>query len=177
MRRLVFAALYAGMLVSLAILSVPAQAGDYYYDGGYRHHHGGNVWYSSSCCYRKIVRHERSVRYSRIDEGRPYYRNGYYERPYRQSYYDDPPRRYVRYDDGYVSRRYVGDDYYIRGGHRYGHGGYYRSGGYYNGYGRYYRTGGYDAGYQSYAQSCYRRSVRILDGRGGWVWGSRRVCY
>lgn len=157
--RFAFAVLCSCVLVAL---SVPATAGDYY-GNGYRHRHGGSVWYSSSCCYKKIVRHERSVRYVRVDEGRPYYRNGYHDRPYRNGYYHDRPYRSSYY---YGSpRRYVSDGYYDNG-----------NGGYYNGNGRYYSSG-YDAGYDSYAQSCTWRKARIADGRGGWVWGGKRVCY
>jgi hypothetical protein len=87
-------------------------------DGYYRPRHR-NVWYSSNCCYRKLVRHERSVRYVREDYGyrssyydggysRRSYRSGYYERPsYRQRYYSDyyqRPYRSYRYSNaGYLS--------------------------------------------------------------------------
>lgn len=104
MRRIAFALLYSCLLVSLGILTSPAKAGDYNDDGYYRHRHSSNVWYSSNCCYKKIVRHERSVRYVPVDEDRSYERHGYYERPYRQSYSYAAPRRYV--DDSYGPRRY-----------------------------------------------------------------------
>jgi hypothetical protein len=161
MRRIVFAVLSACVLVALAVLASPAKAGDDYEDGYHRHRHSGNVSYSSSCCYRKVVRHERSVRYVREDiEDRPYHRNGYYDRSsYRSSYYERPsyrssysdrPYYRSRYyddrsryaDDGYVSRRYVSDY----------------------------------SGDSSYADNCYRRRVRVEDGRGGWVWGVRSSC-
>lgn len=103
MRRIVFAVLSACVLVSLGVLASPAKAGDYDEDGYRRHRHSSNVSYSSSCCYRKVVRHERSVRYVRVDEERSYERHGYYDRPYRSSYYDTP-RRYA--DDSYTPRRY-----------------------------------------------------------------------
>ena len=143
MRRSVFAMLSACVLVSLAILTSPAKAGDYYEDGYSRHRHSGNVWYSSDCCYKKVIRHERSVRYVPVDEERRYERHGYYDRPYRSSSYYDTPRRYV--DDSYVPRRY--DSY-----------------------------SSYSSGYSSYADSCYTRRAQVEDGRGGWVWGVRRVC-
>jgi hypothetical protein len=152
MRRVVFAVLSACVLVALGVLASPAKAGDDYEDGYHRHRHSGNVSYSSSCCYRKVVRHERSVRYVREDyEDRPYHRNGYYDRrSYRSSYYDRPHYR-SRYDydrpryvdDGYVSRRYVSDY----------------------------------SGYSSYADNCHRHRVPVADGRGGWVWGVRSSCY
>lgn len=139
MRRIAFAVLCSCVLVSISFVTSPAKAGDYNEDGYYRHRHSGNVWYSSSCCYKKIVRHERSVRYVPVDEERRYERHGYYDRPYRSSSYYDAPRRYV--DDSYAPRRY--DSY---------------------------------SGYSSYADSCYTRRVQVEDGRGGWVWGVKRVC-
>ncbi len=101
MRRFAVAALVCAT-ISLGFFSVSAKAGDYY-DGGYRHGYSSNVWYSSSCCYRKVVRHERRVRYVRTDDG-------YYDRPYRRSYYSDgyAPRRYV-------NSGYYGNDYYNNG--------------------------------------------------------------
>jgi len=139
MRQFAFAVLCSCLLLSLGLFSAPAQAGDYY-GGGY-YGHRGNVWYSSSCCYRKVVRHERSVRYVRTYDEGSYYRSGY-DRPYRHGYYDRPYRSRYYYGE---SRRYYG-------------------GGYYTG----------DAGY---GDGCYRRSVRVADGRGGWVWGTRSSCY
>lgn len=146
MRRIAFAVLCSCVLLSLGILSSPAKAGDYYGGGHYGHRHYGNVWYSSSCCYKKIVRHERSVRYVRIDEEGSYHRHGYYDQPYRSSYYGEP-RRYEDYS--YAPRRH-----------------------YYGGY-----HSGYSSGYASYAESCYRRKVRVADDRGGWVWGVKTNCY
>lgn len=130
-------------------VAVPAKAGDYY-DNGYRSSGYGNVYYSSSCCYKKVVRHQTTSRYVRVDEDRSYYRGGgYYDQSYRSSSYYDQPRRYVD-DNYYAPRRYVG---YDNGG--------------YSGY----------SGYSAYAQQgCYDRRVRVDDGRGGWVWGSTRVC-
>jgi hypothetical protein len=171
MRHIAFAVLCSCVLV---LLGVSAKAGDYYDDGYYRHR-SNNVWYSSSCCYKKVIRHERSVRYSRIEEERRYDRQGYYdrpyrdnyserpyrdsysERPYRDSYYDrpyrpyrpvtyyDPPRRYV--DDSYVTRGYGGLDGYS------------------------------ELGALASSENCYRRQVPVPDGRGGWVWSSRTRCY
>lgn len=145
----------------LALLGVvvPAKAGDYY-DNGYRTSGYRNVYYSSSCCYKKVVRHETTSRYVRVDEDRSYYRGGYYDRPYRSSSYYDRPRRYVD-DNYYAPRRYVG---YDNGG--------------YSGYSDYSNYSGYSGnpGYSAYGQSCYRQRVRVEDGRGGWVWSSTRVC-
>jgi hypothetical protein len=165
-RRFAFALLWSCVLVACGIVSVPAKAGDYY-DGGYHHHrYSSNVWYSSNCCYKKIVRHERSVRY--VPTERPYYRDGYYERPrYRGSYYDRPYR-----SSYYSDRHYYRSGYYERPA--------YRSSYYYNTPRRYvsdsyavrYAGEGY-YGYAGYRDGCTR--VRVLDGRGGWVWGSR--CY
>lgn len=113
MRRVAFALLCSCVLVSIPLLSIPAQAGGYYAGGGYS---GDTVWYSSSCCYRKIVRHERSVRYEPVYGENGYYGSGYYGRPYpyyaprryygrpyRYGYYDLGPRRYVNYGPGYYS--------------------------------------------------------------------------
>ena len=152
--RIAIAALCSCVLVSLGVLANPAKAGDYYGDG-YRHRHSDNVWYSSDCCYKKIVRHERSVRYSRIQDERRYERHGYYDRPYRPSYTYDSPRRY---DYSYTPRRSVYDGY--------------------NGYNGYNGYSGYAGiAYSSHADSCYRRRVPIEDGRGGWVWGVKANCY
>ncbi|HET7598236.1 MAG TPA: hypothetical protein VFK15_14990 [Burkholderiales bacterium] len=94
---------------------MPAQAGGGYY--GARYYAGGvygspagdYVWYSSSCCYRKIVRHERSVRYERVHAGGAYYGGaGYYDPPpyYAPSRYYDRPYRYGYYVD--YGRSYYG---------------------------------------------------------------------
>lgn len=143
MRRIAFAALCSCVLVSISFVTSPAKAGDYNENGYYRQRHSGNVWYSSNCCYKKIIRHERSVRYVPVDEERRNERHGYYDRPYRSSSYYDTPRRYV--DDSYTTRRH-------------------------DGYSR------YSGSYSSYADSCYTRRVQVEDGRGGWVWGVKRVC-
>ena len=45
---------------------------------GYHHGYYPQVWYSSHCCFRKIVRHERSVFFERLYQ--PYYHHGYYGR-------------------------------------------------------------------------------------------------
>lgn len=152
MRRLAFTFLCSCVLVSLGFLAAPAQAGDYYgngyYSGGYR----SNVYYSSSCCYKKVVRHVTSTRYVRVDEGRPYYRSSYYDRPYRYGSYERP--RY--YDRPYRPARYVDsvnyDDY------------------------TYSPRPFYDGAYAS-AEDCSRRRIRVRDGYGGWVWGVKRNCY
>ena len=112
MRRITWVVLCSCMLAAIALASSPARAGDYYYGDGYygggyrssgyyndgysyrpRWHHR-SVWYSSNCCYRKVVRHERSVRY--VPEGygyrSGYYDGGYYRRSYRSGYYERPYR-------------------------------------------------------------------------------------
>ena len=118
MPRIAYVILCSCLLVLTALFAGPACAGDYgdgyyrdgyyggrSYRGGYHRPHRTRVWYSSNCCYRKIVRHVRSVRYVRVRPRHRYY--GYnYDRPrYRTSYYDVPPRRYVGYD-GYADRGY-----------------------------------------------------------------------
>ncbi|HEY0223871.1 MAG TPA: hypothetical protein VGC38_05085 [Pseudolabrys sp.] len=161
MRHVAAAVVFACVLIASGLTAGAAKAGDYYEDGYYGHRHADNVWYSSSCCYRKIVRHERSVRYVRTDND-GYERHGYYEQPYsygrsyRSSNYYDTPRRYDDYS--YRSRRY--DDYsYSDSPRRYVSDNY-----------------GYPAytGYSSYEDNC--RRIRISDGLGGWVWGERADC-
>jgi hypothetical protein len=140
-----------------------AKAGDYYEDGYYGRRHADNVWYSSNCCYRKTVRHERSVRYVRNDyddyERRgDYDRPSYYGRSYRSSYYYDTPRRYDdysyrsrRYDDysySYTPRRYASYDYSA-----------------YSTYG----------GYSRYGDECRRHLMP--DVFGGVTWGRRAGCH
>jgi hypothetical protein len=103
LRSLLFGLSVAG---SLAALGVPASAGSYYRDRYVGHaYHGShsNVWYTSSCCYRKIVRHVRSVRYVRIHRHRAYYRRGY-RRYYGDGYYVRPYRTHYHYRRPYVVR-------------------------------------------------------------------------
>lgn len=112
------ALLFACVLISFGIAASPAKAGDYYEDGYYRHRHSDNVSYSSDCCYRKTVRHERRVHYSRVED-EDSYRSSYYERPYRSSYYQSPYRssyyeRPYRSSYSYDSPRYYSDDSYSR---------------------------------------------------------------
>lgn len=111
MRRIAFAFLCSFAFVSFAFLTSPAKAGEYYGEGSYRHRHHHSS-YSTNCCYRKVVRHEHSVRYERLrDEG---YNDGYhqrsrhhhhnYNRSYRRGYDSDyrPRRHYVgSYNEGY----------------------------------------------------------------------------
>ncbi len=176
MRGIAFALLCALGLGSLALASSPAQAGNYgYYGDGYylRHHysHVGyrpyyrhrhrhtRVWYTSSCCYRKVVRHTRSVHYQRLYEG-----EGYpdYGRSYHRSYYSRP--NYT----GYYGRRYRYSGYYGYPYHR----------PYYSDYVRrpyrYYDRGYDSVGYSRYA-SC--RKMPLRDGHGGWVWSRRAGCF
>lgn len=161
--RTALAVLSTCVLFALGAFVGPAQAGGghrSYDDGYYPRRHHGDVWYSSKCCYKKIVRHVRTVRYVRIDPYRrhhgyygPYrpWREGYYDRPWREGHYHRPANYTEVYVDG-PPRRYVGGV-------------------------------GYDA-YDAYnaadadgAPSCYRRRAPIADGRGGWVWGFKQVCY
>lgn len=153
MRRVMSALLSACVLVSLSILTGPAKAGDYYDDGYSRPRHSYNTWSSSDCCYKKVVRHERSVHYRRLHD------EGYYDRPHRQSYYDRPSYRQSYYDRPYRS------SYTYDSPRRYGYDSYVSS-----------RYSGY-SGYSSYADNCYKRSVPIGDDRGGWVWGTKSRCY
>jgi hypothetical protein len=172
MRRVAAAVVFVCVLVSSGLTASAVRAGDYYEDGYYGRRHADNVWYTSNCCYRKVVRHERSVRYVRTyDEDRSYERRGYYERPYYErpyrssSYYNRPyrsssyygsPRRYDdysytrrRYDDysySYAPRRYVSDSYY--------------------GYSSY-------AGYSNYDKCRLRPMSNWPD---GYVWSVRAVC-
>lgn len=179
--RTAFAVLSSCVLLALATLSAPAQAGDYYgdgyyrggyyrtgggyYDGGHRGYYaprysGRSVWYTSNCCYRKVVRH--SAHYERI------YREGYYDRPYRSGYYDRP------YRDGYYGRPYR-SSYYEQPYRQTYYDRPYRPA-YYD-TPRYYE-GGYDSyNSASYTDSCYRKRVPLADGRGGWVWGAKIACY
>lgn len=171
MRQIAVAILGICVIASLALFSGTAKAGDYYnggysgysgyYNGGYRYsgyrsgysgYRSGTVSYSSSCCYRKVVRHVRSVRYVRTDDG---YRNGYYGQPYRNTGYYGRPYRYS--NGGYYNGGYGG--------------GYYNNG-YNGGYGVY--RAGYNGGY---ASNCTTRRVRIGDGYGGWYWTTTRSCY
>jgi hypothetical protein len=150
--------------IVIGILAGPVNAGDYY-DSGYRREwRSVDARYSTDCCYRKIIRHWRSVRYERVYEPprRRYYPRRYGEdtlpdRPYRYSgdYYAprrdvsesySAPRRYI--SETYVPRRGVSQSYY--GPPRY-------------------------AEYRSYGDDCRLR--RLWDGQGGWVWGIRRGCY
>lgn len=105
MRTLAFAVLSVCVLLFSA--SGPAHAGGYgyggyggYYGGGYYRHH--RVWYSTDCCFKKIVRHERSSRLVRIDEGIGY--GDYYGHRYSR-YYDVPRYSYSHYYD-YPRRHY-----------------------------------------------------------------------
>lgn len=165
--RTAFAILCSCVLLALGVFVSPARAGggyDSYYDGPrdgyYPRRHQGRVWYSSDCCYKKIVRHERSARYVRIE---PYRRHSYYEPPYR------PYRPYRPYSEGYAPPPPRYGEYYVVPPQpgvplpppRY-------EGGY----------GSYNSAYSSYnyAPECYRRRVPVLDGRGGWVWGFKQVC-
>lgn len=183
--RTAFAAFCSCVLLSLAAVFAPAQAGDYYDNGyyrdGYQRHHDGyyrhrhhrygyrrsyerygydrprarSVWYTSSCCYRRVVKH-----------------TAYYERKYRPHHagYYGRPNRYGYYDRPYYRDRYYGGTY------RYGayRPAYYDSGRYYSGY----RENGYDAyNTVSYGDTCASRRVPLADGRGGWVWGLKTNCY
>ena len=110
MSRAILAVLGLGALV-LGAFSIPATAGEYY-GGGYNgYRSGGNVWYSSSCCYRKVVRHERRVRYVRT------YGDGYngdrvvYSSGYRGGYVNSYNDGYGGGERCYARRVRVGDGY------------------------------------------------------------------
>ncbi len=162
-----FAVLCSCVLMALGVAVSQAQPRDRYDDGDSRP--GSNVSYSSDCCYKKIVRTVREVRYVRIPMPGRYgwgpdrrWREGYV-RPRRPAYvrrpasytevYVGPARRFEGYPPGYFDRPR---------------------------YDRYDRYDGYDA-YNSAdvaaAPVCTSRRIRVLDGRGGWVWGIKRVCH
>lgn len=157
--RTALAVLCTCVLLALGAFAGPAQAGGYRYsdDGYYPRRHHGDVWYSSKCCYKKIIRHVRQVRYVRVD---PYRRHGYRSayRPWREGYYGRPSGYYGRpasYTEVYVNgprRRYVG-------------------GAMYDAY------DAYNAADVDVAPTCIRRRAPMPDGRGGWVWGFKQVCY
>lgn len=153
-RNIRFAIVAACVPMVIGILAGPVNAHDYY-DSGYRREgRAAGVSYSTDCCYRKIIRHWRSVRYERVYEPP---RRRHSHRHYGENYSADRPHRYS--DDYYGPRRYVGENY--DGPRRYVSESHY-------GRPRY-------ADYRSYSDDCQLR--RLWDGRGGWVWGIRRGCY
>jgi hypothetical protein len=169
MRPLSVLFLSLSLLLSSVLLIDSAKAGDYYgggynggYNGGYyRSGYGHTVGYSRDCCFEKEVRHIRSVRYLRT------YSGGYYDRPYRYSYSSGYNGGYANgYNGGYTNgynggnygRPYYGASYNVP---RY--------------YAPSYTSGYVDSGYGSYG-SCGARRVRVLDGRGGWVWSAQSTC-
>ena len=124
---------------------------------------------------------------SAAQAGDTYYGDGYYPRHrgsvlhspgccYRKTVRHECRVRYVRVGGGfnyrqryysncvrpYYPRYHYYSDYYARP---------YRS---YIGYNY---SGPNYAGYTGYAIVCTSTRVRVRDGRGGWVWGYRRVCY
>jgi len=158
------------VLFALGLFLAPAEAGGYRDGGGYgprhRPHHARNAWYSSDCCYRRIVRHLTEVRYVRIAPPHRHVHRPHY-RPWREVYYAPPrpPRevysrpRPASYVDVYVGppRRFEG-----------------YPPGYFN---------RYDDGYDAYnavdvpvKRVCVQRRTPVIDGKGGWVWGFKRVC-
>jgi hypothetical protein len=180
--RTAFAMLCSCVLLALGVSLTPATAGDDYYGRnsyyGPDSYYGGraNVWYSSNCCYRRIVRHVSVVQYVPTEPYRRYgyygggYRYGYYGRPYRYGYYGRP------YGGGYYGRPYRYG--YYGGGYRYG-GGYYVG----RGYGGYSGVSHYDDGYDAYnaaysakTKHCATQRARVPDGRGGWIWGVKKIC-
>jgi hypothetical protein len=150
--RAALAILCTCVLLVLGAFVSRAQAGDYRYSdsGYYPRHYGGDVWYSSKCCYKKTIRHVRTVRYVRID---PYRRHSYYDsyRPWREGYYHRPVSHSDIYVDG-PRRRYVGGPSYDA-----------------------YEA--YNAAGADVAPRCYQRRAPVPDGRGGWLWGVKQVCY
>jgi hypothetical protein len=158
---LAVAFIFACVLIPFGITTGPANAGEYYDDGYYRH--ADDEWETSHCCYRKIVRHERSVHYARIDDEAPYYRHSYYERPnYERSYYG---RSYS--DRSYYDHPYRSSYYYDRP-RRYAD--YYYTSSDYTGY-RHWDT----SVYSRHAENCGR--IPLADGNGGWVWSRRAGCF
>lgn len=108
MRNIRFAILAACAPIVIGILAGPVNAGDYY-DSGYRREwRSAGVSYSTDCCYRKIIRHWRSVRYERVYEPP---RRRYYPRRYGENDYG-PDYRYRYSDDYYAPRRSVSENYY-----------------------------------------------------------------
>jgi hypothetical protein len=169
--RTVFAILCTGVLLVFGLSTTPAAAGGYYSNGYYGNGYYGNgyygngyygngyyggrssVWYSSNCCYRKIVRHVRTVNFVPTEP----YRYGYYGNGYRYGYYGRP------YGVGYYGRPYRYG--YYGGGYRYGDG-YYGGNGY----------DAYNAAYSAKAKHCSTQRVRVPDGHGGRVWGVKKIC-
>lgn len=157
------AIVFACAFVPFGMLVDPANAGEYYDGGYYRRHDTDNDWYSSHCCYRKIVHHERSVHYERVENEARYYRHSYYDRPY--------------YERPYYERSYFDRSYYERP---------YRSSYYYEKPTRY-----LDYSYPSRGNSTYRNwntfiysrhaencgRIPLADGSDGWVWSRRAGCF
>jgi hypothetical protein len=164
---LAVAFIFACVLIPFGLAAGPANAGEYYDDGYYRHSYADNVWYSSHCCYRKIVRHEQSVRYVRVENEAPYYQHGYYERPYYErsysdrSYYERPYRSSYYYERPYRWGHYVRPWHYVD---------YSYTPSDYTGY-RYWDT----SVYSRHAENCGR--IPLRDGTGGWVWSRRAGCF
>jgi hypothetical protein len=164
---LAVAFVFVCVLTPFGIAAGPANAGEYYDDGYYRK--ADNDWYTSHCCYRKIVRHERSVHYQRVDDEAPYYRHSYYVRPYyERSYYNRPYRSYYeRPYRSYYDRSYRSGDYDQRPRQ----------------YVDYSYSSSNDTGYRYSDTSVYSRRAencgRILlaDGTGDWVWSRRAGCF
>jgi hypothetical protein len=177
--RTIFAILCTGVLLVFGLSMTPAAAGGYYSNGYYGDGYYGNgyygngyyggrssVWYSSNCCYRKIVRHVRTVNFVQTE---PYRRYGYYDGGYRYGYYGRP------YGVGYYGRPYHSG--YYGGGYRYG-GGYYVGRGYGGYSGARYDDGydAYNAAYSAKKKHCTTQRVRVPDGHGGRVWGASKIC-
>jgi hypothetical protein len=170
MCRLASAFLSSCLLLAIGSLANPAKAGDYYYGEGYyphsyygdyyrpHRHSNARVWYSSSCCYRKVVRHVRTVHYERVDDGYGW-RGGYYEHPYRYGYYEHP-YHHVYYGHPYYRYRYYGY-------HRYGHDYYHPP------YRSYYYS--YDSVGHSRHAEC--RLKPLPDGHGGFLPSRKAGCF
>lgn len=108
MRNIRFAIAVACAPIAIGILAGPVNAGDYY-DSGYRREaRFAGASYSSDCCYRKIIRHWRSVRYERVVDERS--RRRHYHRHYGEN--DGTVHRWRYSDDYYRPRRYVSEKYY-----------------------------------------------------------------
>lgn len=159
MRNIRIAIMAACVPIVIGVLAGPVNAGDYY-DSGYRREwRSASVSHSTDCCYRKIIRHWRTVRYERVYEPsrRRHRHYGDSYSPYRHSedYYG--PRRYV--SESYSApRQYAGETYTAPRR---------------NVSQSYYEPPRY-AENRSYGDDCRLR--RLWDGQGGWVWSVRRGC-
>lgn len=168
MYRLALSVLLSSLLLTfVGLVPKPASAGDYgygdrYYDDGNRGNYNGNSYYRSG--------------YN--GNGNGYYRSGYYGNGYRTS---SSYTRYQRdYEDDYgPSRRpYYRSSYTYSNGPSYSHSTrYYDQPRHYYGNNYVNSTGYSDQPRRFYSENCYPRRFKLYDDGGGWVWGTRTVCY